>query len=62
LTCGWVSQDAGEDCLHHLVEGLSGIDDNRPERAKAILVSPQEAAYVLTRVPSSAPLIVLARI
>ena len=48
--------------VHHLVEGLPGVNGNRPECAQAVLISRQEAAYVLARVPGTAPLVVLARI
>ena len=44
--------------IHHLIEGLPGVNGNRPECAQAILISRQEAAYVLARVPGPAPLVV----
>ena len=59
---GLMARLVAEYRIHHLIEGLPGVYGNRPECAQAILISRQEAAYVLARVPGTAPLVVLARI
>ena len=59
---GRAGRRAGEYRGCHLVERLGGVDGRRPGCAQPVLVSGQEAAYVLARVPGTAPLVVLARI
>ena len=53
------SQRAGEYRVHHLVEGLSGVDGNRPECAQAVLQFRQLAAQLLASVPDTAPVVVV---
>src|SRR5581483_788004 len=59
---GLMARFVAEYRVNHLVEGLPGVNGNRPECAPALLISRQAAAYVLARVPGTAPLVVLARI
>ena len=49
----------GQYRVHHLVEGLPGVDGNRPGFAQAILQFRQLAAKVLASVADAAPVVVV---
>ena len=56
---GGAGQRVGEYRVHHVVEGLRGVDGDRAECAQAGLISGPEAAQVLAGVPDMAPVVVI---